>query len=285
MWESTFAAAWIHVRPWKTMVVIAGAVFLILKFVALVHFERREGRTISIAERLSWLCTWPGMNARHFFSRDHTLKKPTGSAWIWAVGETALGGLLFGVLAPRLLVHDELVAGWVALVGLAFLLHFGSLHILALIWRRAGRPVEPIMRAPIFATSLEEFWSRRWNLAFRDFARTFVFRPLARRFGSVTAMWGGFAFSGLVHDLAISVPARGGFGLPTAYVLLQGAGVLAERSEWGRKLGLGNGWRGWMFALLITAPPAFFLFHTCFISQVIVPLIVHVDTLKSAAGR
>jgi hypothetical protein len=51
----------------------------------------------------------------------------------------------------------------------------------------------------------------------------------------------------------ITVPARGGYGLPTAYFLLQGAGLLLERSTWGRRLGLGTGIPGRAFTLIFAA--------------------------------
>lgn len=68
--------------------------------------------------------------------------------------------------APALRVDSELISGWAALVGIVFLLHFGTFHLAALFWRSRGRDVKPIMNAPIMATSVTEFWSRRWESGF-----------------------------------------------------------------------------------------------------------------------
>ena len=73
--------------------------------------------------------------------------------------------------------------------------------------------------------------------------------------------------------MAISVPARSGFGLPLAYFLLQAAGASMERSALGKRLGLNQGMIGRLFAFLVIGPPAFFLFHLPFITRVILPLV------------
>ena len=62
----------------------------------------------------------------------------------------------------------------------------------------------------------------------------------------------------------ISCAARGGYGLPTAYFVLQGVGVSFERSRVGRRLGLRRSVRG-------TAGPAFWLFHPPFVRYVVLP--------------
>lgn len=80
-----------------------------------------------------------------------------------------------------------------------------------------------------------------------------------------------FAASGLIHDLVISLPAHGGYGLPTGYFLLQGLGVTMERSALGKRLGLQQGATGWIFMAVVTAAPAFWLFHPPFVLRVILP--------------
>jgi alginate O-acetyltransferase complex protein AlgI len=84
---------------------------------------------------------------------------------------------------------------------------------------------------------------------------------------------GVFAISGVIHELAISFPARGGYGLPFGYFILQGVGVLIERSPVGRALGLAQGWRGWLFMFIFTAAPAYWLFHPTFVHNVILPML------------
>ena len=82
-----------------------------------------------------------------------------------------------------------------------------------------------------------------------------------------------FLVSGLIHELVITLPARGGYGLPTAYFLLQGLGLVLERSPLGRKLALGAGIRGRAFALMVATAPAFWLFPPVFVRNVILPML------------
>src|SRR5260370_38671858 len=105
------------------------------------------------------------------------------------------------------------------------------------------------MSAPLRSTSLGEFWGKRWNLGFRQLAHELIFRPLCRRLGADTAGFLVFVVSGLIHDLVISLPARGGYGLPPLYFLLQARGVTVERSRFGKPPGRWQGGRGWCFLL------------------------------------
>jgi alginate O-acetyltransferase complex protein AlgI len=158
------------------------------------------------------------------------------------------------------------------MVGLVLMLHFGLFHLLSVLWRTAGIDARPLMRAPLRATSVADFWSERWNRAFVDLARPLVLRPLHRPCGLGTATLAVFLASGLLHELVISVPARGGWGLPAGYFALQGLGVLVERSTAGRRLGLGAGVAGWLFTLALVAGPVYWLFHPPFVQRVVLPM-------------
>ena len=81
-----------------------------------------------------------------------------------------------------------------------------------------------------------------------------------------------FAISGLLHETVISLPARGGWGGPTLYFLLHALGIEIEKSALGIRLGLGRGFRGWLWTLFVAVAPLPLLFHEPFVRNVIVPL-------------
>jgi hypothetical protein len=94
---------------------------------------------------------------------------------------------------------------------------------------------------------------------------------LNSRLGQRLAILAGFIFSGVVHDLVISVPAGGGYGWPTFFFGTQAIAIFVERSRPGRAIGLGRGWRGWLFAVLVLGLPAYGLFHPPFVRNIMVP--------------
>jgi alginate O-acetyltransferase complex protein AlgI len=212
------------------------------------------------------------MDAASFFGKPVNIPRSV-FPWFAAIAKSAFGAVLvFGVV--RLAVDDHtLLAGWLGMIGIVFLLHFGLAHVLSLAWRRAGVNARPIMQAPILASSLGELWGRRWNLAFRDLAHAYVFRPLLPGCGLQGATMAVFIASGLIHDLAISVPAGGGGGLPTLYFVIQGLGVLLEHSRFGKALGLGEKLTGRLFTAVIALGPLPWLFHAPFVERVVLPLL------------
>jgi membrane bound O-acyltransferase family protein len=219
----------------------------------------------------AYLLAWPGMDADAFLDAKERVAPPVPSAWLAPTFETILGATLLWVVARSTPQGQPLLRGWVGMVGLILLLHFGTFHLVALVWQSAGVEAEPIMSAPLRSTSLGEFWGKRWNLGFRQLAHELIFRRLYRSLGAEAAGFLVFVASGVIHDLVISVPARGGYGFPTLYFLLQGAGVTFERSRIGRRFGLGRGLRGWCFMVMFLTVPVFGLFHPPFVLRVILP--------------
>jgi alginate O-acetyltransferase complex protein AlgI len=213
------------------------------------------------------------MNGAEFLNSKVRPRKPRGAEWGLAVAKLSLGSVLLWRIVRLAMPAHLIIAGWIGMVGVIFILHFGLFHLLSLAWKQLGVNAMPVMQNPIFAQSLTEFWGRRWNTAFNELAFRFTFRPLCRQANLTVATLLVFGLSGLIHELVISLPARAGCGLPTLYFLLQGLGVLIERSRWGRGMGLGRSLRGWLFTVSITVGPVFWLFHPPFVNNVILPML------------
>jgi len=130
-----------------------------------------------------------------------------------------------------------------------------------------------LLRSSLKSASLADFWGRRWNTAFHELATRFTFQPLRTRVGATAAALIVFLLSGVIHELVISLPAGGGYGLPTGYFVAQGLGVASERSSRGRRFGLGHGWRGRLFTVLVIAGPLYWLFPPVFVRRVILPML------------
>lgn len=224
-------------------------------------------------QHLGYLLAWPGLNAQAFLSLERLPEKdrPLSGEWASAVMKVVIGGALFWGVA-RWIPQDQIIlSGWVGMVGLVLMLHFGVFHLLSCAWRSVGIDARPLMKRPLASVSVTEFWGRRWNTAFRDFTHRFLFRPLNSWLGPRRAVIAGFVFSGIIHDLVISIPAGGGYGWPTLFFAIQAMAIFLERSRAGQAMGLGRGWRGWLFAMLVLALPAYGLFHPPFVTNIIIP--------------
>ena len=282
------AIAWAstrHEAAWLNMWAVALAEFIALKIFTLAE----SGRAWFSARAIAYLALWPGLNAREFLGERAPAPEWTrGRVLAGALANLALGAALFwwavrhvtpSAPLPAAADNTPLFVGWCGMIGLILALHFGAFRAVAWAWCSAGVNAPPIMRTPIAATALAEFWGERWNVAFAETARRFLFRPLARRRGAKWAGGAVFFVSGLIHESVLSLPARGGWGGPTIYFLLQGVGIAVEKSAVGRSLGLGGGARGWLWTACVTAAPVPLLFHAPFVARVIVPFVRELSTL------
>ncbi len=258
---------------WVFMWLLATVIFAGCKWQT--WWEARVGGHVAGTWKRSaaYLLLWPGMDVREFFDVGAQRQRIALREWFAGITKAVSGAVMTWLGARVVSFEHPMLGGWIGMVGLVLLLHFGVFHLIALAWQRAGAPVKPIMRRPMASRSLSEFWGQRWNSGFRTMSHAWVFRPLQVRFGPVPATLGAFLASGLSHELVISVPARAGYGLPTAYFLAQGLGVIVERSETGKRFGLGRGIRGWLWAALFAAGPVYWLFHPWFVVRVMVPFL------------
>jgi Membrane bound O-acyl transferase family len=258
---------WPH---WLFMWVLSYTIFFGCKWLT---WRRTTAPDVPWWRHAGYLLAWPGLDARAFLSAVTipTRDQPAGREWRFAAIKLLSGVFIFWGAGRLVPVDCQVLLGWCGMTGMIFMLHFGSFHLLSCAWRTIGVDARPLMNYPLKSTSVSEFWGRRWNTAFRDLTHRFLFRPLTEKLGPRLAVIAGFLFSGLVHDLVISVPAGGGYGGPTLFFAFQAAALLIERSRFGQAHGLGRLWRGRVWTMAVIVFPAYGLFHPPFVREVVVP--------------
>jgi alginate O-acetyltransferase complex protein AlgI len=266
------AIAFLPLVPWIEMWLLAATIYFTFK---LLTWRRAivAGCTPTVGRSLAYLVAWPGMDAETFLSDARPTQRPMARVWAEAVFKSLLSLALIGGAAMLLIDSQPTLAAWTALVGIILLLHCGVFHLLALVWQSRGVRAVPIMDRPFYASSLGDFWGRRWNRAFRDLSDYYVYRPLLRRTSPAVALAAVFLASGVIHDLVITVPAGGGYGLPTLYFLLQAAAILLSRTPPGRRFRLHRGWQARLLAAVMLIAPLPLLCPQPFLDNVVLPML------------
>lgn len=221
------AAAMAPFSPPTVMGIIAVGLFLVLKVLTFLSQTHSEGRWYDL---LVWCFATPTLNAADFLAGRRASAAVRWKSEILL----PLAFVIFGLatliyVVPVLKSQSPDLAGYAAIIALLSVLHFGLLHLIVSFWNLAGFKLRPLMNAPWASSSVTEFWGQRWNTAFRDLVHRHVFLPTLRRYGQTWALLTVFLASGLIHELAISVPTRAGYGGPTLYFLIQAVAVLMER--------------------------------------------------------
>jgi alginate O-acetyltransferase complex protein AlgI len=257
-----------HEPPGFRMLVLIAVLLLAMKAVVSVRAARDGGARLPASRWIAFATLWPGMRTAPF-------ARPAARAEVATVAGrgVAARGVAWLVTGGALLVVARLVwhctgradlATIALLPALSLILHFGLFGLATGMWRAAGVEVEPPFRAPWRAASLHEFWGRRWNVPFSELTAAAVFRPLATGAGARIALLLSFLFSGLLHEVAISLPVRAGYGGPMAYFALHGLLMTLER----RRGAFGR--LGTWAAVVIPVP---LLFHRPFLEGVLWPLL------------
>jgi len=265
------------VKEWQFMWIFAYSIFLSCKWITLVDALNNSPNVSKLRSAL-YMFGWVGMDAKRFLTDDNKLEVQN-KLWWETISKILIGLFLVYVITEKVYLKNHMLGGWVGLAGLGLIIHFGSFHLLAIIWNILGINVKSIINSPLYSVSLTDFWSNRWNLAYRDLSRSYILRPLAPKIGVGYATIIVFVLSGLIHELVISFPANGGYGLPTLYFIIQTIGLFIERSRFGKMLGLENSLRGRIFALTVVFAPISLLFHKTFIEKVIIPFLYQINSI------
>src|SRR5207247_8197523 len=124
-----------------------------------------------------YLVAWPGMDAAAFLRSAPRAEPSAARQWAGAAVKLLAGAALFWSAARLVPADQEIVLGWLGMVGVVLILHFGLFELLSCAWRGSGVAARPLMHRPLAAVRLRDFWGRRWRTAFRDLTHRFLFRP------------------------------------------------------------------------------------------------------------
>ncbi|XP_047083972.1 probable long-chain-alcohol O-fatty-acyltransferase 4 [Lolium rigidum] len=152
--------------------------------------------------------------------------------------------LLSGGLIPFILYAFQFKAAmsrWQLLLLYTTLIYFAVDFLLAsvqgVVHGVLGMEMEPQVDRPYLASSLRDFWGRRWNLMVPAILRPSVYGPVRARFGVAAGVLASFLVSGLMHELIFYYlmwqPPSGDVA---AFFVLNGACAAAE-AWWGRHAG------------------------------------------------
>lgn len=231
----------------------------------LVYAEWVGAERLPIVRYLVFAFLWFGMDPASFRIRRE------GLSW---KSDVRLGLLLMlvGTLGAWLVWAMEWRQILVMFVPMSLGFHFGALRVLKGCLRAAGFPVRTLFPNVLEAHGIGDFWSRRWNVGYSQMMQRLVGRPVEALAGANAGVMAIFIVSGFLHELAITLPVRNGFGLPTVYFTLHGILTLLERKR-GRPFGK-------IPALLAVAVPLGLLFPPAFQNEVIARCLGVFDMIK-----
>jgi len=215
---------------------------------------RAWGGHLSWRRYLVFCLGWFGMDPATFAKTRRNLAWKEDVAWgcVLMVTGTLGAWLVWGMEWRQILVM---------FLPMSLGFHFGALRVLKGGLRAAGFPVRTLFPNLLKARGVADFWSRRWNVGYSQMMQRLVGRPIGGLLGREVGTMAVFVGSGLLHELAITLPVEAGYGLPTAFFTVHGLLVVLE-GRWGRPLGK-------IPALLLVAVPLGVLFPPEFQTQVI----------------
>ncbi|MCW1922209.1 membrane bound O-acyl transferase family-domain-containing protein [Luteolibacter arcticus] len=215
----------------------------------LVYAEWAHGRRLSMPRYAVFAFLWFGMDPGSFQARR------AGLDWR---SDVRLGLLLMvvGTLGAWLVWWMEWRQIFLMFLPMSLGFHFGALRVLKGALRAAGFPVRTLFPNLLEARGIGDFWSKRWNVGYSQMMQRLVGRPVQKVCGESAGVMAVFLGSGVLHELAITLPVRSGFGLPTIFFTLHGVATVMER-KLGRPLGRIPALLAVILPLGVLFPPVF----------------------------
>ena len=204
------------------MVGLCTTLLLGMKVITYMEWIKMGGIQIPMLRWLAFSFLWFGMQPKAWVGKLRTREwKSHVRAGLLAMGLGAVGLSLYVFFDGSFLP--------LSFIFMSLMFHYGVLRLNTAFWRWVGFPVRTLFRNPIATTGFKDFWGARWNLGYSQMMARAVQKPLTPKFGSKGAIFAVFLVSGLFHELAITVPAMQGYGLPTLFFLFHGIAILLEK--------------------------------------------------------
>ncbi|TFK40027.1 membrane bound O-acyl transferase family-domain-containing protein [Crucibulum laeve] len=134
----------------------------------------------------------------------------------------------------------------------AIQLAYDLLTLIAMfVFRQQPSQWPPLFDTPWLASSLTEFWAKRWHQLFRDCFISLGGKPLSLLLGRIGGVLGAFLISGILHDFGLWGMGKGTeFQSMGGYFILMGVGIILEHT-WRRIAGVRvGGILGWIWTIM-----------------------------------
>jgi D-alanyl-lipoteichoic acid acyltransferase DltB (MBOAT superfamily) len=238
----------VAIRPISAVILVVGWDCILAAYS--YHVDTQKQRDRSLRDFLFFLLVNPALVYRNRGRRDASPSLDIGGLLRVALGLFAMFfsvGLLAALHSQALTLRNT--QGGIAGVGAIlvvgalrlareYAVHSGVASLQIGVMRQLGWTIPERYVYPLLARSPAEFW-RRWNTYVGDWARIYVFRPLARALGrrapknwrsiglpSAAAVVLTFGVVGVLHDLYIVTVQRELVAPATAWFLAMGLVVV-----------------------------------------------------------
>jgi len=206
------------------MIILCIVLLAGMKWIVYREWSAKKNRKLSWSRWWMFSALWFGMDPGCFAGRRKDCEWRSHAV-------TGASCVLVGGLLWYLCYYLQLRNVVLLFIPMSTVVHFGSLRLLTAFWRMQGFPVRVLFRNPLKMRGFRDFWGRRWNLAYSEMMARTVKQPLTPILGEKWSVLAVFFISGLLHELAITVPVQAGYGLPTLIFVIHGLFTMREKKN------------------------------------------------------